>query len=235
MSNHEDLERRLRSQGGRREDGYAPIGLPASVDAGRQGESGPSGLPRAAMLVGVALAGALAVAAVGGMLSGRSPGVGTGGTTSAGPSASASPVATPGDRACDRSDVTFAAEPWGGAAGSRGTTVTIELAPGRPACILPPSVAVQIHDADGTVLVNSESVVAGGPDSLQPGAAFAGGIAWSNWCGSDPAAPVTLAVKMDGWLDWVPVTAPAGGLSPVPPCLGNEPTTLSVTEFALQP
>jgi hypothetical protein len=113
--------------------------------------------------------------------------------------------------------------------------VTITLTSGRPACILPSSVAVQIHDADGTVLVGGESVVVGGPVSLEPDAGFTGGIAWSNWCGNDPPAPVTLEIELGSWPAWVPVNVPAGGLDPVPPCLGDDPTTLSVSEFQLQP
>jgi hypothetical protein len=235
MTNHDDLERRLRSQRGPREDGYIPSTLPASVDAERQGELGASPLLRASMLVGVALAGALAVAAVGGMLSGRSPGVGTNGTTPAGGSASASPPDSPGSGTCEPSDVTLTSEAWGGAAGSRGTVATITLAAGRPACILPAALAVQIHGADGTLLVSGESVAAGGPVSLEPGAAFASGIAWSNWCGSDPAAPVTVALRLGSWASWEPVNVPAGGVSPIPPCLGDGPTTLSVSEFQLRP
>lgn len=233
--NHEDLERQLQSQHGPREDGYAPTGLPATLAAGRESESGTSRLVRTGLLVGVAVAGALTVAVVGSILSGRSPGVGGGGTTSAAPSASASPVATPGDGRCGNSDVTFSAEPWGGAAGSRGTTVTITLSPGQSACTLATLVMAQIDDADGTALVSGASVEPGGSVSLQPGGTFAIGVAWSNWCGSDPAVPVTLSLKLEGWPFWMPVNPPAGGLNPVPPCLGGAGSSLSVTGVQPQP
>lgn len=183
------------------------------------------------MLVGVAVAGALAVAVVGAILSGSNPGIG--GTTSASPSASASPAPSPGDGMCDSSDVTFISEPWGGAAGSRGTTVTIALAAGRSACRLPNAVTAQIEDANGTVLVSHEWTGAGGSVVLEPGGAFDIGIEWSNWCGSDPGSPLTLSLKLDGWPAWVPVTPPAGGANPVPPCLGDAPSTLSLS--GLQP
>ncbi len=231
--NHEELERQLRSQHGPREQKYAPSRLPANLDVGPSRRPGPSPVLRAGMLVGVAVAAALSVAVISSILSGPNPDIG--GTTSATPSATVSAPVSPGDGTCDRSDVTFTAESWGGAAGSRGTMVTIALAPGRSACSLPPSVSVQIEDAQGTVLVGSGSLVAGGPVVLEPGASYIGGAEWSNWCGSDPTVPVTLAVKLGSWPAWVPVNVPVGGVSPVPPCSGEGPTTLGLTEFRLWP
>ncbi len=52
---------------------------------------------------------------------------------------------------------------------------------------------------------------------------------------SDPAVPVTLALRLGGRASWMPVDVPAGGVSPVPPCLGSEPTTLSVTSSSCGP
>jgi hypothetical protein len=229
---NDDLERALRTEPGPREEGYLPTPLPISLDAVPTAAR-PTRLPRAALLAGAALAGALAVAVVAAILAGPgaspSPGVGSGG--SATPSASAS---SPSNR-CTILDITFSAEPWGGAAGSRGTMVTISSIDGRYACALAPSVAAQIADANGAVLVEGAATSSGPPVVVRPGTAFAVGVAWSNWCGADPAGPVRLSLQPEGWPSPVPVTVPAGG-NPVPPCLGSgEPSTLSVTEVQPAP
>jgi hypothetical protein len=131
--------------------------------------------------------------------------------------------------------VSLVAEPWGGAAGSRGTVVTVTLAGGREACTLGKGLAAEITDANGSVLVTTEAAEPGGPVSLEPGASFTVGITWSNWCGAAPAAPVTLALKMSGWesfaaVSLAAVSIPIGAGDPVPPCMGStQPTVLSWT------
>jgi hypothetical protein len=228
MNDH-DLERALRSQQGPREEGYTPTQLPRTLGPARA--PGPSRLMRIGILVPAALAGALAVAVVGSILSGSGPGIGG---TNVSPEASASPVGSGADSPCGIEDVTFSAEAWGAAAGSRGTTVLVTLATGRYACTLPTSVIGQIADADGMILIRQGSAVSGGSVVLQPGAAFAVGVAWSNWCGSVPAAPIALSLKVTDWASWAPISAPAGGADPVPPCMGaGQRSSLSLTE--LQP
>src|SRR6266480_4338978 len=128
--NDQDLERDLRSQRGPREDGYAPTRLPMTLDDGPTAGPRRSMVPRAALFAGAALAGALAVAVVAGIMSGPGPDVVGNGS----PSAQASAL-LPGD--CGPSDVTVSAETWGGAAGSRGTVVTLTLAAGTSFCNVP--------------------------------------------------------------------------------------------------
>jgi Protein of unknown function (DUF4232) len=237
MNDH-DLERDLRTQRSPREEGYTPTRLPMTLGEAPVASEVPSRLPRAAMLAGAGLAGALAVAIAAGVFSGSGPGVGA--TDSASPSAFAStspsaaassPAAsTPaaGSGACGPQDVSLVAEPWGGAAGSRGTVVTITLAAGREACMLGKGLAAEMVDASGSELVTTDTAEPGGSVSLEPGASFTIGITWSNWCGAAPAAPVTLQLKMSGWESFVAVPVPTGGADPVPPCMGStEPTVLS--------
>ena len=237
MNDH-DLERDLRTQHGPREEGYTPARLPMTLGEVPVASGVPSRLPRAAMLVGAGLAGALAVAIASGAFSGPGPGVGA--SDSASPSASASPspsaaastpaASTPaaGSGACGPQDVSLVAEPWGGAAGSRGTVVTLALAEGHEACMLGKGLAAEIVDANGSVLVTTAAAEPGGSVSLEPGASFTIGITWSNWCVAAPAAPVTLQLKMSGWESFVAVPVPTGGDDPVPPCMGStEPTVLS--------
>ena len=177
------------------------------------------------MLVAAGLAGALAVAVAAGVFSGPEPGVGANGSTS--PSAEASTPAA-GGGPCGSQDVSLTGEPWGGAAGSRGTVVTVALASGREACQLGKGLAAEITDANGSVLVTSGPSAAGGPVALGPGDTFTIGISWSNWCAAAPAARVSLALKMSGWDSFATVDVASGGLDPVPPCMGSaEPTVLS--------
>ncbi|HEV8252424.1 MAG TPA: DUF4232 domain-containing protein [Candidatus Limnocylindria bacterium] len=222
--NDDNLERELRSQRGPREAGYVPVPLPMTPDEGPVGNRRPSRLPRAMMLVAAGAAGALAVAFAAGVFSGTGPEVGSSSTT---PSAEAS--AAPGT--CGPDDVTLEAEPWGGAAGSRGTLVTISLADGRDACVVIGAISAQIKDANGSVLVDGESAGAGESVSLEPGSAPALSITWSNWCGPSPAAPVGLWVALEGWPSALSVTVP-DGTDPVPLCLGaSVPSSLSVADL----
>jgi len=188
---------------------------------------------RIGILVPAAVAGALAVAVAGSILSGTEPGPGG---TSGSPQPSASATASGAATACAPADVAFSAEPWGGAAGSRGTVVTVRLAPDRYACILSTAVIGQITDADGKALVRGESDVSGRTVALEAGAAFTIGVQWSNWCGEAPAAPVQLSLSLSGWGGaWAPISVPTAGLDPLPPCNGpGQPSSLSLTELQAQ-
>ena len=229
----EDLERELRSQSGPREAGYTPAPLPMTLDDAPGSEARPYRLGRAGLFVGVGVAGALAVAVIAGILSGpgSSPDVGSGSTT---PTLDASTQA-PGD--CAPMDVMLTAEPWGGAAGSRGTTVTVTLGSGRYDCILAPVTGAQITGG-GSVGVSVGSEIASEADlgpsvPLDEDSAYIVGVAWSNWCGTSVSEPVTLALSFYGWPAPVPVAVASGGIDPVPPCSGGGETNLSVTN--LQP
>jgi hypothetical protein len=225
--NDQDLERQLRSQRGPREDGYTPAPLPMTLEEARA-KRAPARILRAGMFVGAAAAGVLAVGVVAVILSG--PGnKGVGGTASASPSASASVASG----ACTPADVMLSAEPWGGAAGSRGTIVTISQAPGGAPCDLPKAVHAEIVDAKGKHLVKGATSTTDGSVALAPGASFQVGVAWSNWCDSPPAAPMTLFF---GFANQVPSPVGASGSLPataVPPCNGNGASSLSLTD--LQP
>jgi hypothetical protein len=228
--NDNDLERELRSQRGPREDGYQPAALPMSLGEQPLPAAKPRRLWRAGLFVGVGAAGAVAVAVVAGIMSapGTGPGVGAG---SESPSAEASP---PAIGACGVLDVSLSAEPWGGAAGSRGTVVTVTLANGRYPCALGGAVSALIEDASGTLLVSGQRASAGFV-ALEPNTAYTVGVAWSNWCADAPATPVTLALKLGGWPSAFEVPVP-GALDSAPPCSGaGQRTTLSVTGLEAAP
>ena len=230
--NDNDLERDLRSQRGPREAGYTPAVLPMTLDDTPASAARPPRLARAGLLIGVGAAGALVVAVIAGIMSGpgSGPDVGSGST---GPSPSDA-LSAP---ACGPADVTLAGEPWGGAAGSRGTTVTVTLASGRYDCTLAPVIGAQITGG-GSVGVSFGSEIASEADlgpsvPLSADTAYTVGVAWSNWCGASVSEPVTLALSFHGWSAPRLVAVATGGIDPVPPCSGGGETNLSVTD--LQP
>ena len=227
--NDNDLERRLRSESGPREEGYRAVPLP-DAPGEQPGRPHPNRLLRAGLVIATVGAGVLAVAAASALLTPGQPnqGVGEGATLTPSPSPSASPSA-PAD--CQPVDLALTAEPWGGAAGSRGTVVTVSLADGRYPCIVQRNVAATIRDADGTALVSAVVDMIYDPVVLDPGDEYTVGVAWSNWCDGSAAEPVTLVLS-SGAVEF-PLDVPAGA-DPVPPCMGeNAESTLSVTQ--LQP
>jgi hypothetical protein len=233
--NNDDLERQLRAQAGPREHGYVPTRLPASLDEAPSARRA-SPLMRAAFLLPAAAAGILVVAVAGAILTGS---IGNG-NANVGGDATAEPTATTTPSAgqliaCVVDDLTFVAEPWGGAAGSRGTVVTVSLKDGRPDCNASTGVSGRIVDANGTVLVGSIRFGMRFPDVvIHPGEQFTIGVAWSNWCGDPPARPLSLELKLDDIREWVTVSEPVSEPTSLPPCMGEgSPGNLSVT--ALQP
>jgi hypothetical protein len=225
--NNDDLERRLRDEHGPREAGYvstpladAPDGSPRSPHGGRT--------MRGALILGSVAAGVLAVAAASALLSPGTPegGFGAGSSEPTTPTVSASP---PAPLDCQSMDLALTAEPWGAAAGSRGTVVTVRLADGRYPCFVQRNVGASIRDANGEVLVSAYVPMIYDPVTLNPGDEFTVGIAWSNWCAGDVAEPVSLSVGLSAGSEDVVVPVPHGA-DPVPPCLGeNEPSNLSST------
>jgi hypothetical protein len=181
----------------------------------------------------------IAVVAVSGGLGGRG-GFGASATSTPGDAksqaASPSPSTMPGIGACRPSDVAMAAEPWGGAAGSRGTIVTLTLAPGATACHPDVSALGRVVDANGAAVVES---VAGPVDlpllTLEAGTSFQVGVSWSNWCDPAPAGPLGLQLRFADWNQGATVEVAAGGADPVPPCNGEAGSTLSVTGLQSAP
>jgi hypothetical protein len=231
--NDNDLERQLRSQTGPREPGYQPADLPATL-ADRVTTRGRSPLVRAAVLVPALVAGVMAVAVAGVLLRGGAGNVG-GGVNTPPPSATASDDGKP--VACLADDLQFAAEPWGGAAGSRGTVVTVSLRDGRPACLVSTGASGRVTDAYGTVLVSNARLLIRSRDVvIHPGDRFTIGVSWSNWCGDAPARPLEFEIQVDNIPTWVVVSE--GVSTPtIPPCMGddNSPGNLSLTGLQAAP
>jgi hypothetical protein len=129
----------------------------------------------------------------------------------------------------------LSAEPWGGAAGSRGTVVTVTLADGASPCNLPLPARAEIVDANGMHLIKGASPRGSGSVALGPDGSFQIGVAWSNWCQAQPAAPMTLFLSFANQVP-APVGATASvPASAVPPCNGDGASTLSLTDLQAQP
>ncbi len=228
--NHDQIERSLHEPGPR-EQGYEPVALPAEALDPRPvgGWKGPLwAVGRLAMLA-AAVAGGAALAI---MLT-RSPapaggGVGAGETSSS-PAASQAPTPT---SACRSEDFAWTTDPWGGAAGSRGTTVVARGVSSLGECVIHGEAALMLSDASGHTLLASRS--ASTAITVHAGTLLEIGISWSNWCGSDPTAPLSLSLTLPGDTQPVPVLASDGAAIPVPPCLGQgQPSVLNATDFQL--
>jgi hypothetical protein len=197
-----------------------------------------------ATAVGLAAAAAVAVAiAIG---ASPRPGIAPGAseTPQPTPAATSTPAATPtGGEAllpCAEPRVMAVADRWGGAAGSRGTTIHITVAAG-PDCVLVGHPAARILGGDGSVVITTQHAdqpwVEPGDQPITMSATGTGttvSVVWSNWCGPSPAGPqLTLELRITPDGEWLPVSAAPGDEAiPVPPCNGSgEPSTLSTYRY----
>jgi hypothetical protein len=224
--NDNDLERQLRAQAGPREEGYMPTRLPMSPDEAPMRR--PSPVLRAAVLVPAVAAGVLVVAvaamAIRGVGSGSN--VGSGGLST--PSASGAQPSSPAVVACRSQDFAWSTDPWTGAAGSRGTNVLMRGVTSLDGCTIDGSITVEIRDANGEVLSSGSSA---NHQHLGAGDVFEVGIAWSNWCNSNPSGPLSAVLRLPGDAADVPLISSGGDIS-IPPCNGpGQPTNLSVTDL----
>lgn len=244
---HERLEHRLRTEPMPDEPHYLARPLPATVAEARAVlERRRSGSPAAWLALAAAATVAVIVVAlvvIPASLPDRNPsGEGSDPTpavdTPSPTSAPASAPTAPADTTCAAGNLVFRPEAWGGAAGSRGTSLSILLVDGAAPCDLSTTVSARILDGSGTVLVSGVSE-ASAVVRLEPGASYAVGIAWSNWCDPEPQPALRWDVRFgDG--EWIDVIEEASierpGIDPsvpVPPCMGEGGTNLSVT--GLQP
>jgi len=154
-------------------------------------------------------------------------GVGNGNVATPSPSSTVMPAVG----ACTAGDFAVAGDPWGGAAGSRGTVVVLRVLDSTPACDLPDMVTARIADGSGATVVEGASDPVHG-ERVERGTQLELGIAWSNWCDAEPAGPLALQLRLGGDTAWIPVVAPGGTGPLVPPCMGSgQATNLSVTGF----
>jgi hypothetical protein len=143
------------------------------------------------------------------------------------------PSASPGPAKCRGADFAVSTDPWGGAAGSRGTIVVLRVVDSVTACRIGGALDGQITDPAGSVLVEARSdpTLA---STVTAGTQLEIGVAWSNWCGPEPTRPLELSIVLPGDAAPFPLVPPPGTEILVPPCLGEgQPSSLSIT--SLQP
>jgi len=235
--NRDRIERALREPGPR-ERGYSQEALPGTAAELR------ARVPRRNRLVmsAGALGGFAAAVAAGAVIAvvlsrGVASGPGTGGTVSRPtptPTAVLTPAPTPTSSpapvaACRAGDFAWNGDPWGGAAGSRGTTVLARAVATLAPCELHGEATLTLRDAKGVVLATGHTAATN--TRVDAGQVFQVGVSWSNWCGSEPAQSITLALTLPGDTTEVPLI-PSGGAMSVPPCNGpGQPTVLGGTNF----
>jgi hypothetical protein len=227
----DDIERRLRTEPAPHEAGYIARPLPSSLAEARERANGRSGSRiRSAFvpaLVSVVLL-VIAATAVGAWLDGREDPVGEGPSMSSKP---ATPSGAPPVQACRSADFAVTSDPWDAAAGSRGTRVVFRVVDSVVACTLGGALDARITDAAGAVLVEASSDAAPAT-RVAGGAQLEFGVAWSNWCGASPMAPLELTVTLAGDDAPIPLVPPAGSSILVPPCMGGgQASNLSITNF----
>jgi hypothetical protein len=260
---NDDRIRRALRRPGPREPRIQPASLPPDIHAARamardlQRRDRGGVILRAAggfalAAVAVVLATLVGIQLLGGSAAPTGSGIGDASRQPASPTPAASTASTPASTPvtsatatpsatlarCSAASLSATSAPWGAAAGSRGTTVTITNT-GANACTLRGSPGAALTDAGGaTLAIVGESASASDPVlTLQPGSSLTTDIVWGNWCAAAPAQPIAASLVVDGTS--VPV-APAvtGSEVAVPPCMGTGgvgQTSLSTITYQAAP
>ena len=224
--NRDQIQRSLR-QPGPLEQGYQPVAIPADLADARR-RRGPNGRLMAVGQLGMVAAAVVAGAAIAVVLT-RLPAPGGNGAGAGVPTPSTAASHTQTAAACRAEDFAWSTDPWGGAAGSRGTTVLARGVTSLAGCEIRGSATLVLSDGNGHTLLSATSPAS--TVSVGAGTLLEIGISWSNWCAADPAAPLALSLTLPGDTNSVPLVASAGGIQ-VPPCNGQgQPSVLNATDF----
>jgi hypothetical protein len=225
--NEDHIERELRQRGPRERMATLPP-VPADLAAAR---AELTRLDRGRALRGALGAGLGVLAAAAVVVAIAVAASGPRNVPQVGDGPSAQPSASAGTGECQASSLEANAEPWGAAAGSRGTMVHVTNA-GSATCTVRGRPGATISAASGTVVSTD-----GGTDpgmralELEPGQTALTSVVWGNWCGRDLSrGELSLTLEVGG--DSLPVTPDA--TTPdilVPPCMGSDPTSLSTIDF----
>jgi hypothetical protein len=177
-----------------------------------------TGLPSATLAGASLIAVALVLASV--LLSRQDPN-NVGGTTpppSLHASAAPTPSTAPTIGLCGPDNVSAQITMWEGAAGHRIADVEVTNA-GSEACTLPAVAHPQLLDGNGEVLIDGSSPTSSAMIEVAPGAVLRTLVQTGNYCGPDPAPPVSVAFVLgDGGSIVADPVSPTDAT--VPPCLG---------------
>jgi hypothetical protein len=139
-------------------------------------------------------------------------------------------VTSPGAPACASADIKATGGPWGGAAGSRGTDVSVQNV-GASSCLLPARPSVSLVDPAGTALLASEPAPQGGGQTIGPGETLGFSLVFSNWCDQSVSLPLSLRLALaDGAVEIDSLSVATA--DELPPCNGpGQPAALSTIEW----
>jgi len=153
-------------------------------------------------------------------------------TNAASPVPTAAPT-TAAAGACVASQLAARVTGWDSGAGSRFAEVEITNSGSAP-CSMPALDEVQLVDGHGSVLIDGETPAASATVTLAAGAMLKTDVQASNYCGADPAAPVTVAFVLPGGSTrFVATPFSATDTTGVPPCLGaGGPGSVTMTAWA---
>jgi hypothetical protein len=156
------------------------------------------------------------------------------GATTAAVAPGATPTTVPGAELvhpCGVASLRAGVTAWGGAAGHRIATVVVENV-GATACSIWTLAAPQLVDATGRVLIDGHLRATPGSLMVEPNAVVSTMVDTANYCGPDPALPLTVAFGfIDGRHLGVSPDLDPRALSDAPPC--NGPTMPG--EIQMQP
>ena len=140
-------------------------------------------------------------------------------------------AATLAGAVCGPSDLKASHGLVDGAAGSVFTQVVLEA---NSSCTVDATPSVGLQDKNGTAVV-PDTAASGGPFQLEAGKAYTSTVRFANWCGSNPAFPVSLIIWIDG--DKLVVTGGSFPSDGMPGCLGapGSAATLDATPWAVSP
>jgi hypothetical protein len=146
----------------------------------------------------------------------------------------ASPSATAGPLvACGPGELRATAAPWGAAAGSRGTTVTVTNV-GAATCLLEADrPGAQIRSASATIASAAAQPGSGtGLMAVGPSESLTTSVVWSNWCGAAPSGSLSLRLVLANGSELAVMPDPSAPGVLVPPCMGpSGVNVLSTIDF----
>lgn len=224
--NREQIERSLR-QPGPLEQAYQPATLPARLTDAHDPRGWRGSLVAVGQL-GMVAATVVAGGAIAVLLT-RHPAPGGSGVGAGVPTPTQAASLPASSAACRAEDFAWSTDPWGGAAGSRGTTVLARGVSSLVGCQIQGRSALALSDGNGHLLLTAQSPASA--VAVHAGSLLEIGISWSNWCDADPASPLSLSLTLPGDSQPVPLV-PSTGEIQVPPCLGQgQPSVLNATDF----
>jgi hypothetical protein len=131
---------------------------------------------------------------------------------------------------CTSADVRAMGGPWGAAAGSRGTDISVENV-GSSWCLLPASPGVALVGAAGSTLLASSPVPDGSGRTIGPGETIGFSLVFSNWCDQAVGLPLHFRLALaSGEIEIADLAVTSA--DELAPCNGpGQPAVLSATEW----